>query len=256
MEVSLEVLLFLVIASTFAGLVDSIAGGGGLIQLPSLLVSLPNTPMATILGTNKLPASLGTAGATITYLRRVRPDLRVAAFMAVPAFLGAAIGARTATLIPKEAFRPLILVALIAVFAYTWRRKDLGLVENKSSKSGNQLLKAILFGSLIGFYDGVFGPGTGSFLMLVLVVVLGYAFLEATVTTKIVNLSTNIGALLVFGIAGEILWKLGLCMAVGNVAGGLLGARLAIRGGSNLVRKFFLLATSILILRLTFDTFF
>jgi uncharacterized membrane protein YfcA len=255
-EVSLEVLFLLVIASAFAGLVDSIAGGGGLIQLPSLLVALPNTQPSVILGTNKLPASLGTATATLTYLRRLRPDLRIAVSMALPAFIGAGVGARVATQIPREAFQPIILIALILVFTYTFFRKELGLSESKVEKSGNPIFKAVFFGVAIGFYDGIFGPGTGSFLMLVLVVVMGYAFLEATVTTKIVNLSTNLGALLVFGFSGKILWALGLCMAIGNIAGGLLGARLAIRGGSRLIRKVFLLATSILIIRVAVDTFF
>jgi uncharacterized membrane protein YfcA len=170
-------------------------------------VALPGTQPAVILGTNKLPASLGTATATITYLRRLRPNLRIATFMAIPAFIGSALGARVATLIPREAFQPIILIALILVFTYTFFRKELGLTETKLEKKGNQGVKAVIFGSTIGFYDGIFGPGTGSFLMLVLVAVLGYAFLEATVTTKIVNLSTNIGALLVYG-NREYSWRI------------------------------------------------
>lgn len=255
MDVSLGVLSLVILAAAFAGLVDSIAGGGGLIQLPSLLVALPNTQTSVILGTNKLSASLGTASATFTYLRKLRPDYKIAVLMAAPAFLGSALGARVATLIPKEAFRPIILIALLVVFTYTFRRKDLGLQDTKTEKSKFRKSKAVFFGTLIGFYDGIFGPGTGSFLMVVLVAVLGYAFLEATVTTKIVNLSTNVGALLVFGFSGEIIWKLGICMAFGNVVGGLVGARLALKGGSSLVRNVFLIATSLLILRLAFDTF-
>jgi len=254
--VELEVVLFLVVASGFAGLVDSIAGGGGLIQLPSLLVALPNTQPSVILGTNKLPSSLGTATATFTYLRRLRPNLRIATFMAVPAFIGSALGARVATLIPKDAFRPIILIALIGVFSYTLIKRDLGLVESKSTNERKNGLTAIFFGLVIGFYDGIFGPGTGTFLMLILVGLLGYAFLEATVTTKIVNLSTNIGAILIFGLSEQIMWTLGLTMAIGNVIGGLIGARLAIRGGSHLIRKVFLFATALLIARLAFDTFF
>ncbi|MFM8204873.1 MAG: TSUP family transporter [Actinomycetales bacterium] len=252
----LEVVLFLVVASGFAGLVDSIAGGGGLIQLPSLLVALPNTQPSVILGTNKLPSSLGTATATVTYLRRLRPNLRIATMMAVPAFIGSALGARVATLIPKEAFRPIILLALIGVFTYTLVKKDLGLVESKSTNERKNGATAIFFGLVIGFYDGIFGPGTGTFLMLILVGMLGYAFLEATVTTKIVNLSTNIGAILMFGISQQIMWTLGLTMAIGNVLGGLIGARLAIRGGSKLIRRVFLFATALLIARLAIDTFF
>ena len=256
MEISIEVILFLFLASTLAGLVDAVAGGGGLIQLPALLVAMPKTPPAELLGTNKLPSFLGTASATASYLRKMRPDFRIALSMAVPAFIGSALGATVATLIPKDAFRPIILFALVAVFIYTLRKKELGLTDNKKAKTLKTYLIAIFFGLSIGFYDGIFGPGTGSFLMLVLVALLGFAFFEASVTAKIVNLATNLGAIVVFGANGKIIWTLGLAMAIGNVIGGLLGARMAIRGGSRLIRNVFLIVTSLLILRLTIDTFF
>lgn len=256
MEISVEVILFLFLASTLAGLVDAVAGGGGLIQLPALLVAMPKTPPAELLGTNKLPSFLGTASATTSYLRKMRPDFRIAFSMAVPAFIGSALGATVATLIPKDAFRPIILFALVAVFIYTLWKKELGLSDNKKAKTLKTYLIAIFFGLSIGFYDGIFGPGTGSFLMLVLVALLGFAFFEASVTAKIVNLATNLGAIVVFGANGKILWTLGLAMAIGNVIGGLLGARMAIRGGSRLIRNVFLIVTSLLILRLTIDTFF
>lgn len=255
MEIAPEVILFLVLASAFAGLVDSIAGGGGLIQLPALLVALPQLPPAQLLGTNKLPSFIGTATATASYLRRLRPDFRLAGAMALPAFFGSAAGARVATLIPKDAFRPIILFALVAVFIYTIRRPNLGIVEAKRFNGRKRYLIGASAGFLIGCYDGIFGPGTGSFLMLVLVSILGFAFLEASVTAKLVNLATNLGAIVVFGLAGKILWMLGLSMAIGNALGGLIGARLALRGGSQLIRKVFLGATALLIIRLAVDTF-
>jgi hypothetical protein len=110
-------------------------------------------------------------------------------------------------------------------------------------------------GLVIGFYDGIFGPGTGSFLMLILVAIMGFAFLQASVTAKIVNLSTNLGAIVVFGINSQIMWILGLTMAIGNITGGFLGARWALKGGSALIRKVFLVVTTLLILRLAYDTF-
>lgn len=235
---------------------DAVAGGGGLIQLPALLVAMPKTPPAELLGTNKLPSFLGTASATASYLRKMKPDFRIALSMAVPAFIGSALGATVATLIPKDSFRPIILVALVAVFIYTLWKKELGLSDNKKAKTLKTYLIAIFFGLSIGFYDGIFGPGTGSFLMLVLVALLGFAFFEASVTAKIVNLATNLGAIVVFGANGKIIWTLGLAMAIGNVIGGLIGARMAIRGGSRLIRNVFLIVTSALILRLTIDTFF
>lgn len=255
MEVSIEVIIFLVLASGFAGFVDSIAGGGGLIQLPSLLISMPNTAPSILLGTNKLPSFLGTLGATASYLRKVKPDFKLAFAMAVPAFIGSGLGASVATRIPKEAFRPIILVLLIIVALYTWRKKELGLSENFRFARHHQIGMGTLVGLVIGFYDGIFGPGTGSFLMLILVALLGFAFLQASVTAKIVNLSTNLGAITVFGINSQIMWMLGLTMAIGNITGGFLGARWAVKGGSELIRKVFLIVTSLLILRLGFDTF-
>jgi uncharacterized membrane protein YfcA len=254
-EISLSVLIFLFLASTFAGFVDSIAGGGGLIQLPSLLIALPNTPTAQLLGTNKLPSFLGTTNATLTYVRRLRPDYRLAFFMAVPAFIGSTLGAMTATRIPKDAFRPIILVLLLLVFLYTWRKKELGLAENFKFARHHQILIGGIAGLVIGFYDGIFGPGTGSFLMVILVAVLGFAFMQASVTAKIVNLATNLGAILVFGYHGKIMWLLGFAMAIGNVTGAYFGSRWALRGGSALVRKVFLGVTSLLIIRLAIDTF-
>jgi uncharacterized protein len=254
-EISLEVIIFLVLASGFAGFVDSIAGGGGLIQLPSLLISMPNTAPSLLLGTNKLPSFLGTLGATASYLRKVKPDFKLAFVMAVPAFIGSGLGASVATKIPKEAFKPIILFMLIVVALYTWRKKELGLVENFRFARRHQVGMGALAGLVIGFYDGIFGPGTGSFLMLILVALLGFAFLQASVTAKIVNLATNLGAILVFGLNGKILWVLGLTMAIGNVIGGFLGARWALKGGSALIRKVFLVVTTLLILRLAYDTF-
>ena len=255
MEISPEVIIFLVLASGFAGFVDSIAGGGGLIQLPSLLISMPNTAPSLLLGTNKLPSFLGTLGATASYLRKVKPDFKLAFVMAVPAFIGSGLGASVATKIPKEAFKLIILFMLIVVALYTWRKKELGLVENFRFARRHQVGMGALAGLLIGFYDGIFGPGTGSFLMLILVALLGFAFLQASVTAKIVNLATNLGAILVFGLNGKILWVLGLTMAIGNVMGGFLGARWALKGGSALIRKVFLVVTTLLILRLAYDTF-
>jgi len=254
-EISLEVIIFLVLASGFAGFVDSIAGGGGLIQLPSLLISMPNTAPSVLLGTNKLPSFIGTLGATASYLRKIRPDFKLAFAMALPAFIGSGLGASVATRIPKDAFRPIILALLIIVALYTWRRKELGLVENFRFARRHQVSMGVLAGLVIGFYDGIFGPGTGSFLMLILVALLGFAFLQASVTAKIVNLATNLGAIMVFGFNGQIMWVLGLTMAIGNLAGGFLGARWALKGGSTLIRKVFLGVTTILILRLAYDTF-
>lgn len=255
MDLSLPLLVFLFLASGFAGLVDSLAGGGGLVQLPALLVGLPNTPTATILGTNKIPSFFGTTSAAITFIRRLKPDIALTSAMALPAFIGAMSGASVAALIPKEVFRPIILVALICVASYTWRKKELGLQHEIKYSHRIRLLIAVFAGLFIGFYDGIFGPGTGSFLLLILVATLGYAFLQASVTAKIVNWATNFGAVLIFGFNSQIIWMLGLIMATANISGAIIGARLALKGGSTLIRKAFLLVTCLLIIRLGLDIF-
>ncbi|CAB5050234.1 unannotated protein [freshwater metagenome] len=247
--------LFLLCASFFAGFVDSIAGGGGLIQLPALLIGLPKTETVTVLGTNKLASVFGTTTAAALYRRQIKPDPKVLVAMALPAFIGSAAGASLASQIPTKSMRPIVLVLLIVVAIYTWLKPDLGKIELLRHESTRRIQISIAAGVIIGFYDGIFGPGTGSFLMLILVASLGYAFITASAIAKVVNVSTNIGAILVFGIHGAVLWQLGLLLGVANVTGAVIGSRLAIRGGSNLVRKVFQLVTVALIIKVGFDTF-
>ena len=239
--------LFLALASGFAGFVDAVAGGGGLVQLPALLIALNDKPIPLILGTNKVPSIFGTTSAAINYFKKVKPDLHVTSYMALPAFLGSVSGARLAAEVPKDIFRPLILSLLILVSLYTFFRPRLGLEENlRFSRQKTKVIVA-LCGLLIGFYDGIFGPGTGTFLIFLLVGLIGYAFIKASATAKIVNIATNLGAIISFHFTGHILWKLGLALAIANVTGGILGSKLAIKGGSKLVRKFFLVVSVILI---------
>jgi len=248
-------LFFLGLASVSAGFVDAIAGGGGLIQLPALLIAGPTTPIAQVLGTNKLASIFGTASATLAYSRKARPDLATALPMAVAAFIGAAGGASVATRIPTSFFKPVILVLLVVVGLYTWRKPNLGEFESLRFSKHRHSALATGIGLVIGFYDGLFGPGTGTFLIFVLVGLLGYAFLKASATAKVVNVGTNAAALLVFGYHGAILFSLGFYLAACNVSGSILGARLAIRGGSALIRKVFLGVLFLLVLRLAWDTF-
>ncbi len=245
--------IFLALASGFAGFVDAIAGGGGLVQLPALLIGISDKPLPMILGTNKVPSIFGTSTAAVNYFRKVKPDLRLTLFMAAPALLGSVAGARLASSIAKDFFRPFILVMLVLVALYTWKRPHLGLEEKLKFTHTVRLLLVSLFGLTIGFYDGIFGPGTGTFLIFLLVGVIGYGFLKASATAKVVNISTNLGAIATFHLTGHIWWKLGLFLAIANVTGAILGSRLAIRGGSTLVRKVFLLVTVLLIAKLGYD---
>lgn len=253
--VSLASIGFMLVAALCAGFVDAIAGGGGLIQLPALLIGLPQSSVVQVLGTNKLSSFFGTTAAAIMYRRRVKPDLRFTFAMALPAFAGSMSGALLAAHIPTHALRPIVLVLLIAVAVFTWSRPTLGEIELLRHTSQRRMLIAIVAGAIIGFYDGIFGPGTGTFLMLVLVALLGFAFLTASSIAKVVNVSTNLGAIVVFGLHGVILWRLGLVLALANVTGGMLGAHVAIRGGSALVRRVFLLVTVMLIVKVGIDTF-
>ena len=252
---SVEVLIFLALASGFAGFVDAMAGGGGLIQLPALLIGLPNKELPLILGTNKVPSIFGTTAAARNYFKNIKPDIPLTISMMGPAFIGSMTGAAFAATIPKDFFKPFIVFLLIMVAIYTWRKPALGMNENLKFTHKKRLLFVALIGLLIGFYDGIFGPGTGTFLVFFLVSGIGYAFLKASATAKLVNIATNAGAILSFQLTGHIWWQLGLLLAFANVAGAVIGSRLAIKGGSPLVRKVFLAVTFLLITRVAWDTF-
>jgi uncharacterized membrane protein YfcA len=252
---SIEVALFLAIASGFAGFVDAMAGGGGLIQLPALIVGLPNKELPLILGTNKVPSIFGTAAAARNYFKNIKPDIPLTLSMMGPAFIGSMGGASLAAAVPKDFFKPFIVCLLIAVAIYTWLKPELGMSENLKYTHKKRLAIVALIGLLIGFYDGIFGPGTGTFLVFFLVSGIGYAFLKASGTAKLVNISTNAGAILSFQLTGHIWWQLGLLLAFANVTGAIIGSRLAIKGGSPLVRKVFLAVTFLLIARVAWDTF-
>jgi uncharacterized protein len=247
--------LVLLIAVAFvAGWVDAVSGGGGLLQLPTLLIVLPEATPVEALATNKTSSMAGTAAATATYTRRVRPDVRTALPMVATAIVGSALGALTARTLPAEVFRPIIVALLAAVWLWTLARPAMGM-EQRLRWEGRRrhYWIAALGGLVIGFYDGMLGPGTGSFLLILLVGLLGYSFLNASSTAKVVNLGTNAAAMVVFALSGSILWLLGLCMALGNVLGGVIGARTAMRRGSGFVRLVFLIVVGVLILRLGWD---
>jgi uncharacterized membrane protein YfcA len=254
-DLTVATALFLLAASFFAGFIDSIAGGGGLIQLPALLIGLPKSETAEVLGTNKLSAVFGTTTAAALYRKQIKPDPKVLLAMGLPAFLGSAAGAVLASKIPTSSMRPMVLFLLIVVAIYTWFKPDLGKFENLRHLPKRRIQIAAFAGVVIGFYDGIFGPGTGSFLMLILVASLGYAFITASAIAKVVNVATNVGAIMVFGINGAVLWQIGIILGIANISGAIIGARLAIKGGSTLVRKVFLFVTIALIVKVGIATF-
>lgn len=247
------VLALLVLAAIAAGFVDAVVGGGGLIQLPALLLGLPNAAPVQILATNKLASICGTSVSSVTYYRRVRPDPRTFVPLMVLAFCGAVLGALVASQVPREAFEPIVLVVLVVVGGYVLLKPDLGSETALRHPPGRHLGTAMGVGFAIGFYDGALGPGTGSFLVLSLVALLGYSFLDASAKARMANWATNLGALVVFVPQGAVLWKVGLLMGAGNLLGGYVGARVAVSRGARFVRVFFIVVVSAFVVRIGGD---
>jgi len=256
LPVSVAALVLLLIAAGVAGWVDAVVGGGGLIQLPALVIAVPKdvaTPF--ILGTNKLSSFFGTLSASWVYLRKIRVQLVLLIPLVAGAYAGSTAGAALSRFVPREVLTPIVLVAVIAVALYTLLKPRMGLHhEPRHDKAVAIAWRAAAIGLAVGFYDGILGPGTGSFFVILIVSVLGYGFLQASANAKIANLTTNLAALAVYGVHGEILLVLGLAMAAMNVTGGFIGAHMATRRGSGFVRIVFLVTLSILIVKLAWDT--
>lgn len=247
---------FLLYAAAFgAGLVDAVVGGGGLIQIPALFSVLPEVPPATLLGTNKLAGVWGTSAAAVNFSRRVKLQWSAAAPAALAAFVFAFAGAFTVTKISPDFLRKLLPLILVLVAVYTFRKKDFGSVHAPVHSGRAERWLALAVGGAIGFYDGFFGPGTGSFLVFLFVRFFGFDFLGASAVSKVVNVACNLSALMWFGFSGHLIWQIGLIMAVFNVGGSLVGSRLAIRYGSGFVRKLFLIVVTLLILKTGYDAF-
>lgn len=248
---TLLTLAFLALAGFAAGWIDAVVGGGGLVQLPALLLGLPGATPAQLLATNKFSSIFGTLTSSVTYYRRIRPDLRTALPMAAVAYVGGIAGALIGLHIPKSAFNPIILVLLVLVGAYTLFRPDLGKESIRRFHGHRHVVLAMVSGFVIGVYDGALGPGTGSFMVFALVGLLGYNFLEASAKAKITNFATNLGALTVFLPMGLVLFKVGLVIAGANLLGGYVGARTAVARGSGFVRAVFVLIVSAFIVKIS-----
>ncbi|CAH0122914.1 TSUP family transporter [Microbacterium sp. Bi121] len=245
-------LIFVVLAAFGAGWIDAVVGGGGLLQLPALLL-IPGIAPVQALATNKLASVFGTATSSVTYYRRAKPDIRTALPMAGIALAGSFGGAAVATVLPPAAFKPIIVVALLAVAIFTVFKPEMGAATKLRFAGHKHHIMAGAAGLVIGFYDGMIGPGTGTFLVITLVALMGYDFLQASAKAKIVNLATNAGALLLFIPHGSVLWLLGGILAVANVAGSYLGSRMAIARGATFIRVVFLIVVVALIAKLGFD---
>lgn len=245
--------LLMCLASLSAGFFDAIVGGGGLIQIPALLLLFPHLPLATVLGTNKLLSISGTSMAVLQYARAGHVQWRWLSAPIVVAFIGAAVGARLAVYLSASVMRPLVAVMLVVVWLYTWQNKQLGVHSRKSPSATSSVIIACVIALVCGVYDGFFGPGTGSFMMFGMTTFLGMNFLAATAHTKVLNCTTNLAALLTFAWQGHVLWSFALPLLAANVVGGWLGSRLAIRRGSAFIRRFFLWAVAAILVRLLWD---
>jgi uncharacterized membrane protein YfcA len=254
-DLSTVTVILLVLAMFSAGFVDAIAGGGGLIQTPAMLLAFPNNNPVSVVGTSKTAAFFGTSTAALKYRKSIKTDPKLLFAMVIPAFIGSCFGALLASNISATSFKSAIFFMMIAIFIYTAVKPDLGKVhvDKHSPKKLMYIGGAAAF--VIGFYDGLIGPGTGTLLMIFLVAVMGFAFVGASAIAKVVNAMTNLASIIVVGLGVGILWKIGLFLAVANLAGGYAGSHVAIKKGSGFIRIFYLIVTGLLILRLGYSLY-
>ena len=252
----IEQILILCIAAFAAGFVDAIVGGGGLIQTPVALVVLPAHPVASVIGSLKIPSFTGTCFAAAQYMKKVRLNIQLLTIAMVLAFFAAYSGSYLLTLVSNRFMKPVLLVVLTVVAIYTFSKKNFGQHYEKTHSPRKKMVLTAVISLVIGFYDGFIGPGAGSFLILAYVALLGYDFLHASASAKMVNLATNLGSITLFVIKGKIIWTIALPMAVSNALGGVIGANLAIARGNRFIRVFFLIVIMATLLRFSYDVFF
>lgn len=253
-NLTVEIILLCLVAFT-AGFVDAIVGGGGLIQMPAGLVLLPQHPVATVIGTLKLPSISGTTVAAFEYSRKVQLNKRLLPVMMLLACIASFTGSYLLTQVSNSFMKPLLLAVLVVVAIYTYTNKSFGIHEEKQHSAGREWLYAIVLSLSIGLYDGFIGPGAGSFLVLAFIGVFGFDFLKASAHAKFVNLATNFGSIVLFALKGKMIYAIAIPMAICNALGGWLGARLAILKGNKFIRIFFLVVVMVTILRFAWDVF-
>ncbi|WP_291132085.1 sulfite exporter TauE/SafE family protein [Flavobacterium sp. UBA7682] len=249
------IIVLLCIASFFAGFVDAIVGGGGLIQTPVAMILMPNLSVASIIGSLKIPAFSGTSFAAFQYLKKVDMNWKLLSIMAVLAFCSAFLGSALLNVVSSDFMKPLLFFVLIGLAIYTFKKKNFGQHQEKAHTVKRQMLYAVIISILVGFYDGFIGPGTGSFLVLGFVSILGFDFLHASANAKMVNLATNFGSICLFVLKGKIIWAFAIPMAFSNALGGWIGAKLAIKKGNDFIRKFFLFVVVLTLIRFGYDVF-
>jgi hypothetical protein len=248
-------IIILCLAAFTAGFVDAIVGGGGLIQLPIALVILPGLPVASVIGSLKIPSFSGTAFAAIQYMKKVKLEWKLLLMMMVLAFCAAYAGSQLLTMVHNDFMKPILLIVLSLVAVYTYRKKNFGQHNEQDHSQKRKLIYSVLISVVIGFYDGFIGPGAGSFLILAFITLMGIDFLHASASAKMVNLATNTGSIILFLIKGSIIWSIALPMAASNALGGIIGAKLAINKGNQFIRIFFLIVVIGTLIRFAYDVF-
>ncbi len=249
MEFELVTIVMLVAVAFVAGFIDSIAGGGGLLALPSLL--LAGLDPVAALATNKLQGTFGTASATYTFWQKGRLNLTAHIPAVIMVFIGAALGVVAVAYAPTKLLSTLMPVLLIAIAIYFALSPRLS--EDSSHPRLPKNIFTFFFAPAIGFYDGIFGPGTGSFFMLALVSLFGAGLIDATGRTKLFNFTSNIASLMMFALSGKIIWMIGLSMGAAQFIGAQLGARLAIRNGATIIRPLLVTVCIAMAIKLLLD---
>jgi len=230
----------LMLAALGAGFIDAVSGGGGLVQLPALLITYPSTPLPLLFGTNKFASCFGTSAAALRYARAVTMPWRLLAGSALAAFACSFLGARCSAQVSPSVLRPVVVVALFAVLLFTIFRPSIGRAHAPKLSPRAQCIVAALLGAAIGFYDGLIGPGTGSFLLFSFAALLGFDFLHASASAKVINIATNLAALAYFVPTGNVRYELALAMAAANVTGAYIGAHISLKSGVGFIRGIFI----------------
>ena len=254
-DYSIITLCLVCLAGFIAGFIDSIVGGGGLIQTPFFLITFPNVELPKVLGTNKISALMGTSVAAFKYSKKIKFDFRLLFVIAISCFIASFLGAKLVNYLDTKTLKPLVLVILIAIAIYTFLKKDLGTQPSKELPLQKQKMYGALIGIVVGFYDGFFGPGTGSFFVLGFVVILGFEFVKASAYAKVVNCITNISALFVFVSHGNYILPIALLMGSFNMLGSFIGSHLALKNGNGFVRLIFLVIVTLMILKYGYEVF-
>ncbi|MBX9888797.1 MAG: TSUP family transporter [Flavobacteriaceae bacterium] len=249
------IIVLLCVAAFVAGFIDAIVGGGGLIQTPAGLVLLPNLPVATVVGTLKIPAFSGTSFAAYQYMKKVTMNWKLLFIMMGLALPSAFLGSTLLIYMSNGFMKPLLLFILSLLAIYTYAKKNFGQHVAKEMSDSQQIINAVLISVIVGFYDGFIGPGTGSFFVVAFIALMGFDFLHASANAKMVNLATNFGSICLFVIKGKIIWAIAIPMAASNAFGGWLGAKLAINKGNGFIRVFFLVVVIATLVRFAYDVF-